>query len=315
MEPSLVSVIIPTFNCGPYISDALRSVLSQEVTSFEIIVIDDCSTDNTEQIVRAIAPQARYLRNKVNSGPSFSRNRGIDASRGTYVAFLDADDQWLPGKLAAQLNVFADFPDVILVAGQMVHWDSPIPQLCESYKVTRYEFKDLILRNYMATPTVVALREHVIAAGMFDEGLSISEDYDLWLRLSRRGVLTRCETPVARYRTRSDGASAGNAARTYKLALEYIKSLKARFPNESNIARLVQQNQAAFHLDYSIYLTEQQCYSQALKELLRSFVCWPWSSPVQGSTPLLRLRRTRRVLQNWFIESVGTLGIQKLRHD
>src|SRR6185369_14122248 len=98
-----VSVIIPTYNSARFLTDAIDSVLAQTFKDFEVIVIDDGSTDETESLMHKYGSAVRYIRHE-NRGVALTRNRGIDESRGRYVAFLDADDVWLPHKLDRQLT-------------------------------------------------------------------------------------------------------------------------------------------------------------------------------------------------------------------
>lgn len=104
-EQPLVSIVMPAYNCEKYIADAINSVIEQTYKNWELFVIDDCSTDNTESIARSFKdPRVVCLKNTENSGPAVSRNRGIEAAKGEYIAFLDSDDVWLPKKLEHQIS-------------------------------------------------------------------------------------------------------------------------------------------------------------------------------------------------------------------
>lgn len=103
MKP-LVSVIMPTYNCGRFIAESIRSVLSQTYTEWELLIVDDCSTDETESIVSSYKdPRIRYMRNERNMGAALTRNRALREAAGRYIAFLDSDDLWLPEKLEKQI--------------------------------------------------------------------------------------------------------------------------------------------------------------------------------------------------------------------
>jgi glycosyltransferase involved in cell wall biosynthesis len=112
-EPS-VSVIIPTYNRQHMVDRALGSVLNQTYRDVEVIVVDDCSSDDTEQVIARIDDtRIRYMRHEINRGAPAARNSGFAAARGMYVAFLDSDDEWLPEKLEKQLNLFHIAPDTV----------------------------------------------------------------------------------------------------------------------------------------------------------------------------------------------------------
>ena len=100
----LVSVIMPTYNCGRFIAESIRNVLAQTYTNWELLIVDDYSTDETESIVRSFDdPRIRYMRNEQNMGAALTRNRALREAKGRYIAFLDSDDLWLPEKLAKQI--------------------------------------------------------------------------------------------------------------------------------------------------------------------------------------------------------------------
>lgn len=185
----LLSVIIPTFNSAKYLSEALQSVFSQTFEDFEVIVVDDGSTDNTADIVKEYGNSLRYIRQK-NQGPSAARNLGIRRAEGKYIAFLDADDWWNQNHLTELLECCELTPDAGLVYGGR-KWvdekgelmrDTPIPTICPEGWI----FGDLFRRNYIATPSVLVRRSVLTNVGGFNECLSNFEDYDLWLRISAR---------------------------------------------------------------------------------------------------------------------------------
>lgn len=100
----LVSVIMPTYNCSRFIAESIRSVLSQTYTNWELLIVDDCSTDNTAEIVNAFTDsRIRYMQNEKNEGAALTRNKALRAAKGRYIAFLDADDLWAPEKLEKQI--------------------------------------------------------------------------------------------------------------------------------------------------------------------------------------------------------------------
>jgi glycosyltransferase involved in cell wall biosynthesis len=121
MPTPLISVIVPVFNCERFVAEALQSVLAQDYPNLELVVVDDGSTDATPDVVRSVHPKVRLVCQR-NLGPAAARNRGIRESHGEYLAFLDGDDVWLPGKLAAQMAHLQALPSCPIVFTQFAPW-------------------------------------------------------------------------------------------------------------------------------------------------------------------------------------------------
>ncbi|HEX8844379.1 MAG TPA: glycosyltransferase [Pyrinomonadaceae bacterium] len=184
MKPR-ISVVIPTYNYGHYLPAAVESVRAQGWPDLEIIVVDDGSTDDTPRVMKELAgDDLRYIRQE-NAGPAAARNRGIRESSGEWIAFLDADDLWMPEKLAVQMDELQKHPDASF-----------------SYTDTRVRFPDgterdvkcepagnnlllkLLTGNQFSTPTVVVRRQCFLKVGQFEAELRTGEDWDMWLRLA-----------------------------------------------------------------------------------------------------------------------------------
>ncbi|OXA97457.1 hypothetical protein B0A75_15965 [Flavobacterium oncorhynchi] len=188
LEESFVSVIIPTYNNYQTIIFALKSVFEQSFKNFEIIIINDGSTDDTDlrirQYIDTITDEDKqkivYLI-KENSGPSDSRNLGIRKAKGNFIAFLDADDCWSKDKLRLQLTYFENFPNAILVAGA---FDNKKFNDVVEYKVIL--FRMLLFKNFFSTPTIM-VRSNFLQGIKFNSNQRYSEDYRLWLEISLKG--------------------------------------------------------------------------------------------------------------------------------
>jgi len=198
-----VSVVIPTYNCAQYIAEAIESVLNQTYKDFEIIVIDDGSTDNTQEIIKPYLNKIKYIYQQ-NSGPSAARNRGIKEANGEYIAFLDADDIWLPQKLELQIkfmetyfNIGLTFTDMSFFSDKkgiiknsflknMKIFNKLCVQSLSSYekKFSEKIFNALIEENFIPTPSVIVKKQCFNKVGLFDETLFVVEDRDMWLRIS-----------------------------------------------------------------------------------------------------------------------------------
>jgi glycosyltransferase involved in cell wall biosynthesis len=214
MTDDLVSVVIPCFNASRYIAAAIRSVQEQHWKPLEIIVVDDGSTDGSAELVASAFPEVRLIR-QANQGAAAARNHGVRQASGTWIAFLDADDIWLPGKLAAQADKLLADPGarVVYTAWQVWAGESPSPDAAElqallagADEASRWEgpsgwiYPDLLLDCALWTSTVMAHRSVFDEVGVFDTSLRIGEDYDLWLRVSRITRILRVNRPFALYR-------------------------------------------------------------------------------------------------------------------
>jgi cellulose synthase/poly-beta-1,6-N-acetylglucosamine synthase-like glycosyltransferase len=183
----LVSVIIPTYNRGWIVKEAIDSVLDQDFSDYELIVVDDGSDDNTREILGAYGTAITVLQ-QPNRGVSAARNRGIAAAAGELIAFLDSDDLWLPGKLKTQVKFFEENADAVVNQTQEIWIRNGIRV---NPKKRHHKFSGMIFERSLAlclvSPSAVMIKKSLFeAVGVFDENLPACEDYDLWLRISCR---------------------------------------------------------------------------------------------------------------------------------
>jgi glycosyltransferase involved in cell wall biosynthesis len=197
-----VSVIIPAYNQANYLAKAIQSVLDQTYTDFEILVVDDGSTDETADIANALTDQrVRYIYQD-NQGLSAARNTGIKHSAGKYLSYLDSDDQFLPEKLEILLNVLEENPRYGFAAGQAIPIDEDDNLIGEIFDVPLPEDgSQLLLGNPLHVGSVMVERSWQEKVGFFDEALRSYEDWDMWLRLARAGCpMTWVARSVSLYR-------------------------------------------------------------------------------------------------------------------
>lgn len=201
----LVSVVIPAFNAQAHLEECLTSVRAQaSEVDLEIIVVDDGSIDCTPAIARQ-HPDVRYLR-QANRGPSAARNVGIAAARGEFVAFLDADDLWPSGKLAGQIRILQQHPELALVFGDSRQFDAHAPFARTEFEANHLgaaawgpgpavpdAYSRLLDVNFITTGSVVVRRATLDEVGGFAEDLRLVEDLDLWLRIARRRAIAWCD--------------------------------------------------------------------------------------------------------------------------
>jgi glycosyltransferase involved in cell wall biosynthesis len=196
-NPLRIGVVIPAYNSAAHIGRAIDSVLAQTRPADEIIVVDDGSTDATADVIRAYGPKIRLIP-QANTGASAARNAGINAATGDWIAFLDADDEWLPDRLAVQAELLTRRPDLVWVSGNYINCScaenrqSPyiLPQ-----KVLSLLLMSCIAENFLATYSsgltghtdVMLIRKDVLVnVGLFDTSLKKAEDIDLWWRIAYR---------------------------------------------------------------------------------------------------------------------------------
>lgn len=208
-----VSVVIPVHNREDLVADAVRSAVEQGIEDLEILVVDDGSTDRSAEAARAVGGRIRVVRRDRPGGPSAARNSGIAAAEGEWIAFLDSDDRWLPGSLAPRIEEAGRESGIVLVSADASAWDGErvlSERLLGGPSIDPRDdaFLRLLAGNFVITSTVVARKEALIAAGGFSEALRLCEDYDLWLRIARRGRFRFLDQPAALCRLQGSGLSA-----------------------------------------------------------------------------------------------------------
>jgi glycosyltransferase involved in cell wall biosynthesis len=206
-----VSVVIPAYNAAATLPETLASVIAQTMTDYEVIVVDDGSTDATPAVLARYGDRIRVLR-KVNEGrPSTTRNLGAQAARGELVAFLDADDRWRPEKLARQLALFAANPRLGLVytAAAVIDSNGRVLRVNPCPRGGRGRIYSLLaVGNMMVGSSVMVRRIAIAEAGWFDEELTSIENWDLWIRIARRWEVDFVDEPLTSYRVHPGNRSA-----------------------------------------------------------------------------------------------------------
>jgi glycosyltransferase involved in cell wall biosynthesis len=219
-----VSVVIPAYNCEAFVAEAIDSALSQDHAPAEVIVVDDGSTDGTRTVVRRFGSAVRLLE-QANGGPARARNAGVRHASGDAIAFLDADDVWLPGKLRLQVQALSAHPDVDVAFTDFGFWDPgpdgkyAAPQTARRpasrqdvapsavAEDPRWFYCDLLMAPVVTIIAAMVRRPLFDAIGGFDEALRTGEDYEFWLRASRHTRFVRIPSMLAAYRTRGDSVT------------------------------------------------------------------------------------------------------------
>jgi len=210
---ALVSVIIPVYNCKRFVAEAVQSALDQDYPNKEVIVIDDGSTDGTLDVLREFGDAIRLIAQK-NAGPPVARNNALHAARGDYVAFLDADDIWMQGKLTAQVAHLDANPGVGTVLTNWHVWpaesdgsfkkpdfsSSPMTSPAIDERYSGWLYNRLLFDCELLTTTVMMRTQLVRTIGDFDVTMFNGDDYDYWIRASRAAKISRLKEIGALYR-------------------------------------------------------------------------------------------------------------------
>jgi glycosyltransferase involved in cell wall biosynthesis len=278
-----VSVIIPAYNYADYTVNAVESVLAQTFHDYEIIVVNDGSTDETEKKLRRFIADRRIIYiYQENHGVAHARNTGIKNSFGEYVAFLDCDDLYMPDKLERSVQALDKnqslsfiYTPVLFVSesGRTLGRDR---EKCYSGKV----FDRLILNNFIRNSTAVIRRHCFDKIGLFDEALFYTADWEMWLRVSSIFGVGYIGAPLSKYRQREYDYFVKNPA---KVKEEMLKVKDKIFDNNPYLSRYLKQNLSAQILVWTIksYLVKKDLLN-AKRELSELLKCQPFNIKLQA---------------------------------
>ena len=273
-----VSIIMPAYNAGQTIQQAIQSVVDQTHQRRELIVIDDGSSDDTAAIVRGFGEAVRYHRQQ-NAGPAVARNCGIRLSRFPWVAFLDADDVWLPEKLSTQLEAVGksgaravytncrNFGSIDRVAE--FRSEQPMP--------SGDVFEDLLHDNFLTLSTLMIRRDALRAANGFLSEMTGAEDWDLWLRLAADGVeFEPVAEPLVLYRWQDNSFSKNNERMTRMRAITVEKALRS--PRGRQLRWKTRREARANATATSAWFTSPSSASSATWLYLKASATSPWTT-------------------------------------
>lgn len=249
MQIPFISVVIPTYNSGVYITETLLSVFNQTYKNYEVIVSDDGSLDNTEEIVKTVFskfPQKTRFLNNSHAGPGAARNKGIEASNGEWISFLDSDDRWFPQKLHKVAEYIFCNTDTNLVCHseiQKIGKDERLLRYSDLYDSRQKPFLSLYKKNALSTSAVTVKKELLMKTSLFDTTLPAAQDYDLWLQLAIvHGIsIGFIDEPLGFYMTRSGNISSNIEQRLHcmlKINSKHSKNLQqaCRFAGLESLA-------------------------------------------------------------------------------
>ena len=224
-----VTVLIPAYNAARTIERALASVWRQDYPEMQVIVIDDGSSDDTVARVEKMRGRGlRLIRLTQNRGVSAATNAGIGEAKGDYIAFLDADDEWLNDKLSKQLPIIESHPEMSFISCG-VQFVDPQGRVLRSCGIdlpphsAREFWRALLVRTYIAKPAVVARRIKLLEVGGFDETLAVGEDQDMWIKLALAGEVGFVTEILVRVHESSDSLTKRYGAREDEFGLPMIR--------------------------------------------------------------------------------------------
>ena len=221
----LVSIITPVYNTEKYIGETIDSVIKQTYQNWEMIIVDDLSTDNSVELISKICEQEakiRLIQLEKNGGSGIARNRAISEARGKYIAFLDSDDIWLPQKLEVQIHLMED-NDWALSHSSFGYINEDGGEIRETYHVSKFpvSYKQLLKRTEIGCLTAVYNSQKLGKVYMSEHRRK--QDYALWLKILKKGYLSHgIDQKLALYRQRTGAAT----SKKYKLIIKHYSFLK-----------------------------------------------------------------------------------------
>lgn len=280
MNVPLVSVIMPCYNNANYVAAALESVLSQDYPNFEVIVVDDGSTDNSVAVLETFNDKITVVK-QANQGPAAARNNGLKMAKGKYVAFNDSDDFWLPGKLSAQVSYLEKNPEIGLCYCQWAIWDNEVPfkEISARFSASKqtletdpdytgWLYLKLLKDSIIHTITAVIRRTVLDDVGFFNAKYRIGEDHDLWLRISHKYKIAKLNHVFAVYRDNPTSITKGVQSQNFSLLVleSALDNYGLSCPSGKEISqRLVNNYLGARHFDYGYNAMVKGHRSLALK--------------------------------------------------
>ncbi len=294
----LVSVIIPTYNSAHYIVEALESVFEQTFQDFEIIVIDDGSIDGTGEVLKKYGERIRFLFQD-NGGPASARNRGIRIARGEYIAFLDADDIWLPTKLEKQVGLFHQSEHLGMVTTGVCSFDEKgVFGFSTNKRKILMEgdiARNIFLRSNVGTPTVMVRKEIFDNIGSFEENIRQAEDDNMWIRIAAHYEVALIDEVLIKVRNHPHRMTLNKSELLESVQMN-IQLLKTKYgetvKKKIEKAIPIKISQVQFSIGYGHY--ESGNYREARKAFFKGAYhrIWFWKNPLYLLLTLIPSRLT-----------------------
>lgn len=284
------SIVLPTYNRAFYLNEALASVFAQTYTDYELIVIDDGSTDKTPEVIRQYGPRLRFFHQK-NQGRSAARNFGIRQAHGELIAFLDSDDHWLPDKLQRQAAFFEHHPGISFLYGHVNmisdngSFLDALTAETQALWARSHEkgetYENWALQCCCFLSSVVIRKTHLDKVGEFDSLMEPNEDLDLYLRIAREGKIGFLEgKPLTDYRVHPGNSGNERLARSaVQVATKHLERLTSVHPSQEGQNRLVRNFYLLMSRSHFVLQETskgRECFMKALRQDLFTLLLWPY---------------------------------------
>jgi glycosyltransferase involved in cell wall biosynthesis len=296
-DTPIVSVVIPAYNSASFVADAAKSALAQTLAPLEVIVVDDGSTDGTDQALEPLLHRTHMIRQD-NQGVGAARNAGIRLARGDYIAFLDADDVWLPKKLERQMRLFAQDPRVAMVHCGLIEVDQAMHPVGE--RLDGLEGDDVAMKMlhgqggllHGVGSTVVVTREAIGEVGPYDIEVPPSEDWEFSYRIARRYRIAFVREPLVLYRQHAGNAHRNipHQERGMMLALNKVFDT-----DDPEVLRLKRRSYATVHAWLAGSYWETRDMRPFLRHTLAAGLLYPPALRRAAGFPIRRLLSSRRI--------------------
>ena len=275
----LISVVLPAYNVQDTIGESIDSILSQTFTDFELIIINDGSQDNTEEVIHAYSDKRiRYYRNEKNEGLIYTLNRGLDLAQGKYIARMDADDVSLPTRFEKQVKVMEESPNIVVCGTQIIPFGVDTAKRFSLFLPEESEdLKNLLfIQTCFAHPTVMVRRQVLIDNEVrYDADYPHAEDYKMWIDLSLLGEFYNIQEPLLKYRL-SDGQVSHKFSDVQKRTASACRRclISARFKDEK-LDRQIENN---INISTICYIKKKECPRELLEVLYFSLKKYEFKS-------------------------------------
>ena len=270
-----VSVIIPTYDRSEFLRTAIASVLAQTLQDFEIIVVDDASADDTQEVVGNLDDgRIRYIRHEINKGVAATRNTGVLNSKGKYIAFLDDDDKWFPEKLKKQFDLLETRPRIVggVYTGSLAVEATSRKTLFRLTPTKRGNiFDEIFMQDSIAPTSTFFLRKECFEkVGLFDVSLDFGEDFDMWLRISKEFQFEYIEQPLVTFSVPDNKPS---LSANYELK---IRGTEAQLKKYASFYALDRKTYSRRYLKLGVLYCYNGNISKGREALIRAIKIYPF---------------------------------------